>query len=267
MVQDPLKTTGPRWGHGRGPTPALAPQEDTVSTTTDRTQIHLPGQAHAAPGPLDMSGMYLMHHALRRDLTDFVGAVRRTPVGEQEVWDALERRWARFDHVLHHHHTAEDEHVWPQARANAVAAGRTDAVAVLDSMEAEHELIDPALRACTEAFAAMRSHPCPDHRNALDIEVTEAAELLGRHLAREEREAIVLLQELLSPEQWAASEEATAKSYGLGILPFAVPWAFKGLAGVDRAAVDPFLGGIHRVLLRLLTPRFLRREREAFRYV
>jgi iron-sulfur cluster repair protein YtfE (RIC family) len=236
------------------------------TTATTRHQLDLPGQAHVAPGPLDMTGMYGMHYAFRRDLADFVAAVRHTPVGEHEVWAALQERWARFFGVLHHHHEAEDEHIWPVTRAHALEAGRSGAVAVLDSMEADHDRIDPALQACTDALAAMAQHPCTDHRNALDVEVTEVRELLVAHLAREEREAIPLIQELMSPEEWAASEKAIEKEYGLRVVPFVVPWVFKGLPADKAAEVMPLLELPHRVLLRLLTPRFLRREAVAFRY-
>jgi hemerythrin-like domain-containing protein len=237
-----------------------------MTTTAPRRQLDLPGQAHVANGPLDLTGMYGMHFAFRRDLDDVVGAVRRTPVAEQVVWAALQERWARFFEVLHHHHEAEDTHIWPVTRSHALAAGRTADVEVLDSMEAEHELIDPALQACTDAFAAMLAHPCADHRNALDVEVTEVRELLLRHLEREEREALPLVQELMAVAEWDAVEKAIAREYGVRIVPFAVPWLFKGLPPEKAAEVLPFLGLPHRVLLRLLTPRFMRREAVAFRY-
>ena len=237
------------------------------TTAAARPQLDLPGQAHVAEGPLDMTGMYTMHFAFRRDLTHFVEAVRRTPVGEHGVWVALQQRWGRFFEVLHHHHASEDEHIWPATRAHAAEAGRTEAVAVLDSMEAEHELIDPALTACTDAFAAMVEHPCADHRNALDVEVTEVRELLVNHLAREESEAIPLVQELMSQEEWDAAEKAIGKEYGLRIIPFAVPWVFKGLPADKAAEVLPLLALPHRVLLRVLRPGFDRREAVAFRYV
>lgn len=237
------------------------------TSTTVRPQLDLPGQAHCEPGPLDMTGMYGMHFAFRRDLGDFVEAVRHTPVGEHAVWAALQARWTRFFEVLHHHHEAEDEHIWPVTRARATALGRVDDVAVLDTMEADHERIDPALQACTDAFAAMSAHPCADHRNALDVEVTEVRELLVAHLAREEREAIPLVQELMSVEEWDASERAIAKEYGLRIIPFAVPWVFKGLPADKVAEVEPFLDLPQRVLKWVFEPRFLRREAVAFRYV
>ena len=76
-------------------------------------QICLPGQTHVAEGPHDQTGMYVMHHAFRRDLDRFQTAVRTTPVEERDTWHALAARWERFAEVLHHHHTVEDEHIWP----------------------------------------------------------------------------------------------------------------------------------------------------------
>ncbi len=236
------------------------------TTTANRPQLDLPGQAHVAPGPLDMTGMYGMHFAFRRDLADFVSAVRRTPVGEHEVWTAMQARWGRFFEVLHHHHESEDTHIWPVTRARAAGAGRSEVVDVLESMEADHAQIDPALQACTDAFAAMVAHPCADHRNALDVEVTGARELLVAHLGREEREAIPLLQELMTVSEWEASEKAIAQEYGLRIVPFAVPWVFKGLPPEQAQEVLPLLDLPQRVLKRVLEPGFRRREAVAFRY-
>ena len=46
-------------------------------------QIRLPGQTHVAEGPHDQTGMYLAHHAFRRDLANVESAVRHTPVGRR----------------------------------------------------------------------------------------------------------------------------------------------------------------------------------------
>ena len=43
----------------------------------------------------------------------------------------------------------------------ADAAGETDARALLEAMEAEHEQIDPALAACADGFAAMAGTRAP----------------------------------------------------------------------------------------------------------
>ena len=46
----------------------------TGTTPSYRPQLTLPGQAHTAEGPHDQTGMYVMHHALRRDFERFAAA-------------------------------------------------------------------------------------------------------------------------------------------------------------------------------------------------
>ena len=117
-------------------------------------QLDLPGQTHVADGPHDQSGMYIMHHAFRRDVANFVAAVRNTPLSQAEVWDALDARWTRFAEALHHHHKAEDSSIWPVLMRHADAAGSAEDRATLQAMQAEHALVDPSLAACHEGFRA-----------------------------------------------------------------------------------------------------------------
>jgi Hemerythrin HHE cation binding domain len=92
---------------------------------------------HVIFGPVDLIGMYVMHHGFRRDLADFTAAVPLTPVGDRQTWAALRDRWDRFAHVLHKHHVAEDEGLWPLLRARAAAAGDRTGLATLDVMAEE----------------------------------------------------------------------------------------------------------------------------------
>ena len=84
----PTTTTTPRRTEG--------PMTTHTTPSTHRAQITLPGQTATPPGPLDMSAMYLMHHAFRRDLDAFVAAVNATPVEDRACWAALAGRWAVF---------------------------------------------------------------------------------------------------------------------------------------------------------------------------
>jgi iron-sulfur cluster repair protein YtfE (RIC family) len=239
----------------------------TTTAAEHRPQLTLPGQSHTAEGPHDQTGMYVMHHGFRRDLTSFRAAVENTPVSATETWAALEARWLRFADVLHHHHQAEDDHLWPLLISYAERAGDQEDLELLADMEAEHAVIDPALQAAREAFATMREHPCADHRNALEIRVTSVQESLAGHLAHEEGQALPMLQRTLSVEDNAAFEKAVATSYGLRIVPFLICWAADGL---PEEAVRRVLEGAppgYRLLERALRRRYLRRERVAFRYV
>ena len=107
-------------------------------------QLRLPGQAAAPEGPLDMTLMYLMHHAFRRDLDAFAGAVRNTPVDDRRTWGLLAERWDFFAEVLHKHHTAEDDLIWPALRS----IGSSEDVVVLEALAAELDVIDQVLVSC-----------------------------------------------------------------------------------------------------------------------
>ena len=240
--------------------------EAPTTTAAQPPQITLPLQSHTAEGPHDQTGMYVMHHALRRDFVHFVAAVQNTPVSEPEVWTALEQRWDRFADTLHHHHKAEDDHLWPVLLQHAVQSGSQEDQQLLADMAAEHGRIDPALKTCHDAFAEMREHPCEAHRNALETRVAEAQEGLLEHLAHEEGQALPMLQRTLSEEENKTFEKAADRAYPLKMIPFLLPWAMDEVPveAVNRllATTPPGYG----LMLRLCRPRYRRVEQRAFRY-
>jgi hemerythrin-like domain-containing protein len=239
-----------------------------MSTTQrpQRRQLTLPGQVHTAEGPLDMSGMYVIHHALRRDLDRFVRAVERTPLEDAAVWQALAGRWRQFASMLHHHHTIEDASIWPPLLERVDGTGVAGARETLEAMQAEHGRIDPTLAGCTEAFDTMASGPDAATRDRLVGLVDEARDLIGRHLAHEETDALPLVQQHLPAEAWQASEEHARRSFSLRQLPFLVPWAASGLTPSALAPTLAQLGPQFRVALRLFRRRFERAESLAFRH-
>jgi hemerythrin-like domain-containing protein len=238
-----------------------------MTTRTPPAQLTLAGQAHTAEGPLDMSAMYVMHHAFRRDLGQFERAARRTPLDDGEAWRALARRWQRFGMVLHHHHTVEDTSIWPPLLARCGAAGDDAARATLEAMQAEHETIDPQLAACSTGFAAMAQDPRPDVRDRLADELATIREGLHQHLAHEETDALPLVQRYLSSEEWAASEKVAKRAYGLRQLGFLIPWAATDLDERSRDRAFSGAGPAFRVLYRLTRGRFAREDAVAFRHV
>jgi hemerythrin-like domain-containing protein len=240
--------------------------EAPTTSTGQRSQLTLPRQSHTAEGPHDQTGMYVMHHALRRDCEHFMAAVQNTPVSEHDVWTALEQRWGRFADALHHHHTAEDESLWPVLKQHAEQSGSQEDLQLLADMAAEHGRIDPALKACREAFAAMREHPCEDHRNELETRLAEASKGLLEHLAHEEGQALPMLQRTLSVEENKSFEKAVERSYPLKMVPFLLPWT---MDEVPEEAIAWLLSTTppgYGLMLRLLRPRYRRGKQRAFRY-
>jgi hypothetical protein len=223
----------------------------------------LPGQVAAPEGPCDMTGMYLMHHAFRRDLDRFVEAARYTPLGGVGTWRLLAARWDRFAHLLHEHHAKEDEAIWPLLLERADANGR----AVLEAMEAEHDLIDPLLDATRAELAVLAAGR--GSRDRLTALLVDAREVLGEHLAHEERDAIPLIQAHIDADGWAHLENTrlAEKPKKPGDLMFLLGWIADGL---DDDVLAPFLtaaGPVVRLLLRLGQPRYRRTEARVFRHV
>jgi len=120
--------------------------------TASVAQATFPGQAAAPPGQIDLMAMYLMHHAFRRDLRRFAAAAAETPIEDRDTWRSLATRWGQFSRVLHHHHSGEDEVLWPLLLARVDAAGDSAGRETLEAMEAEHSEIDPLLSGCKDGF-------------------------------------------------------------------------------------------------------------------
>lgn len=238
----------------------------TTRTVPNPPQLTLPRQSHTAEGPHDQTGMYVMHHALRRDLEKFVLAVQNTPASEHEVWSALGQRWLKMAEALHHHHSIEDAALWPLLRTHAEEADAQEELQMLEDMEAEHGLVDPALEACREGFAAMRDHACEDHRHALEIRLAALREGLLQHLAHEEGQALPMLQRRLSVEENRTFEKAAERGYPLRMLPFLLAWAMDEVPDEARDRLLSQAPPGYGLLWRLLRPRYERAERKAFRY-
>ena len=234
----------------------------TTTATTRRHLLRLPGQAAAPEGQVDMTMMYLMHHAFRRDLRAFAEAVPRTPVEDRDTWRALAERWALFSAPLHHHHTGEDTHLWPFLMERASEDERV----TLEAMEAEHAEIDPGLDACAAGFSRLAEHADEGARAALAVRLCAVRESLARHLRHEETDTIALLQRVMTQEEWEEIDKEFVKGVTFPFLLRAIPWVMHEVPAEAREHLFETSGVVHRILWRLTRPRFERLHARAFRY-
>lgn len=224
--------------------------------------IHLPGQAAAPEGPVDVNTMYVLHHGFRRDLTNFVEAAPRTPVEDRAAWGALAARWKVFATELHRHHEHEDRTLWPMLLDGVDDQGRE----VLQEMQREHAGIDPILEACAQGFDRLAVAADPEARDALVAQLVAGRDNLDGHLAHEERAAIPLIQSTLTQADWGRFEAAARKDSGFSALFTMVPWAAYGLDDQVRDDLFAASPAVMRLVWRLTHRRFDDRERRAFRY-
>ena len=219
------------------------------------TQVRLPGQTAAHPGPVDMTMMYVMHHAFRRDLAVLSAASAVTPATDRRAWLALADRWGLCAEALLLHHTGVDRGLWRRE--------------VLAAMEAEHEAIDPMLTACAVGFARLREHADDDARAALAVRLAAARAQLGEHLRHEETEAIAIIQGRLTEADWQQiDEEHFRENLPLRTLLALVPWAVEGVPPEIRDGIFAEPGGrVHRLMWLLTRGRLRRQQRRALAHL
>jgi len=153
---------------------------------------------------LDMTMMYAFHDALRRDLGRIAQMETRT-----DGWDL-------FELLLHVHHTAEDDELWPVVRE--AVADRPDDLELLRAMIEEHAALQPLLGTIDEALD--RGDSAPQARAQL-------ATRLQEHLEHEEQGALPLVDETLSVDQWMQFGQAAAQRVGPN-MPNYLPWLLDG---------------------------------------
>jgi hypothetical protein len=177
---------------------------------------------------LDMSMMFAMHDALRRELVQ-VARVAGQRNGHPGTRLEAAQGWELFKRFLLVHHRSEDDALWPVLRAHVAA--KPDLVAVVDALEAEHAAIDPLLAAIDAAAA----DPDYGYQRFGDI-VDELAGKLTGHLTHEESEGLPLVDASLTPAEWQHYAQVHTERIG-GDAPVAIPWLLDRASPQTREAV------------------------------
>jgi hypothetical protein len=180
-----------------------------------------------SPTTVDLTVMHALHDAFRRDLDTLTRAA--AALGDDpDAHERLRIGWSVLADQLHHHHTVEDDQLWPLVRRSW--QGSPDALDVLDAMEEEHELVDPALAAVGAAVAS--GAPPADALDRLHAVVRE-------HLAHEEAEAMPLITAAVTARDWNAFSARQARSLGVRGAAEFFPWL---LQGQDPVRTERVLG-------------------------
>jgi hypothetical protein len=179
---------------------------------------------------LDVSMMFAMHDALRRELVqvariasrtdDHPGQLLRTALG-----------WELFKKFLLVHHQSEDDTLWPDLRTKV--AGQPDRLALAYALEAEHAVIEPLLTAIDAAAA----DPDYGYQRFGDI-VDELITKLTAHLKHEETDGLPLIDASLTEQQWQHFAQVHAERIA-GDAPTYMPWL---LNGASPQTLDAVLG-------------------------
>ncbi|MRH87786.1 hemerythrin domain-containing protein [Nocardia sp. SYP-A9097] len=199
--------------------------------------------------------MVLIHRAFRRHFAALPDLVRG--VADADITRA--RRIVEFltelGTGLHHHHTGEDELMWPLLLERA----KTDGALIL-RMEEQHERIAELTARADRQAEEFAGSAQPRVREQLVVTLSALAAALDEHMAEEEAAILPLVERVMTPREWAALGErgrgAVAKDRQLIFLGFI-------LQGVPHAEQRKFLADMPfaaRLAWRLLGRRAFARE-------
>jgi hemerythrin-like domain-containing protein len=172
-------------------------------------------------GTASMATMIMTsHHAFRRDLRRFQRALVSLDHARIE---ALREEWKQYRDTLHHHHTIEDEGIFPGMKTDY-----PQMAAAVDHLYEQHHRIDPILERGDRAFAALPElHDVHDVLEALRV-------LLDAHLDMEEA---VVIPTLRSAKEFPLPpDEACAAMYADGFA-----WSTQGIAPEVCAKINAML--------------------------
>lgn len=200
---------------------------------------------------IDMTMMYAIHRALRRDLERIARAAARTGDDPTKL-HATHVGWELFKQFLTLHHTTEDIMLWPRMRE--LLAGQPDQLALMDAMEREHGRIDPLIEGVDTALAD-RDHGPERLGDLTDALVTE----LSEHLRHEEQDAIPVIERTLPVADWLRFGEEQRSRVGMDAASKYLPWLLDEASG-DQ--IEQVLGSIPPHLHDVYRDNWLPRYRE-----
>jgi len=157
-----------------------------------------------------------IHDAMVRDAARLARAVATSPA---EDGPALRAWWDHYELEIEHHHTREDELVFP-------LVAERDPEFTSDELMADHAVLDLHMGTVRDGLddLATGARELGEVRTDLVRQVGAFAVHLDDHLGREEHVVFPVLTDTVTPDEYADMERRMRKGTPLSALAFALPW-------------------------------------------
>lgn len=206
---------------------------------------------HDATELLDTREMLVVHSLFRRELRLAAGLVRRVAPGDTQRAAAVAEHLALVEDVLHHHHVAEDELLWPLLSQRVP----DDLAPVVHLMEVQHQRVDGLLEEIGRSRPGWAAAPDPRSSAQLAELYDQLYMHTAEHLDAEEDRVLPLVARCVTPAEWAALGDAGRN--GIGRKDMALVFGMMMYEG-DAEVVSVMLAPAP-LPVRLLVPRLGRR--------
>ena len=152
---------------------------------------------------VDTWEMVVVHRMFRREFRAMPGLLRAVVAGDTARSEYVGEHIALLATALHHHHSGEDELLWPTLLGR-VGSLNTDLVA---RMEAQHEVVSVGLATVDTLLPRWRSTADASTRDELATVLAEVSAALDEHLDEEEKEVLPLVSSYITQAEWTAIGE------------------------------------------------------------
>jgi hemerythrin HHE cation binding domain-containing protein len=210
----------------------------------------------APPARPDTREMIVIHNLFRRIFGDLPGLIRGVAVGDAMRAGVLADAFVEVATGLHHHHTNEDEILWPTLLAR-VEVERSFVLRAEEQHERVHELLE---RGHVRA-ASFRTDPSAEKRETFAATVAELDAVLREHMADEERYILPLVEAHMTVAEWDQLGERGRASIPKDRLLIQLGWILDGLDPEQRKEFLASMPVPARLAWRLLGRRKFEKER------
>lgn len=193
-------------------------------STTTTTPAHV---LSVATRRADTSDFFMIHGCLRRATAAIVRAAPTIHAADRRRAAAFHRYWVGFLHELEHHHTVEDDVLFP-----ALAERAADVADTLAHVAADHHRIDELMAEALDSIEAVTERGTHSMLRLGAFQRFDA--LLGEHLDLEERLLIPRFPELFGHDEYEAFTQQAMKLLSPRQALFTVPFI------ADNADPDVF---------------------------
>ena len=145
----------------------------------------------------DTSSMVVVHRVFRREfrlLPQMVGGVEPADLDRSAV---VAKHLTEMVRALHHHHTGEDDLLWPLLQERAAVPAE-----LLERMERQHERIGDLLDGVEKLVPGWSRLADPTTRDVLVGLLEHAAIGLDEHLHDEESEVLPVVERHITAKEW-----------------------------------------------------------------
>jgi hemerythrin-like domain-containing protein len=211
---------------------------------------------------VDTWEMVLAHKMYRREFRLLPTVIRAVADGDRSRARVVGGHLEMMCDLLHHHHEAEDELLWP------ILLERVGLEAdVVRTMESQHERLEALLARVAELNSRWRESAGAADRHELADVLAQASAVLDEHLGDEESDLLPLVPGHVTRAEWDALNKRARgnppKSLKAGLISLGV--ILEDATGEERRRFLAELPPPVRLLWKITGPRTYARARDEVR--